>query len=442
VTDRSSRLDVGDGAASAQSGAVYSIADRFLPADKSSPLPIEWAVEMQPHLSSYWLIQNVLPQEGLALIYGHPGCGKSFLAVDIGMHVAQGRPWAGHKTQRGLVLYVAAEGQRGIRNRIVAFRQFHGLDDQTSFALVPAAVNLFDCAAGCAALSDVISRASVECGDSPALVVIDTVSKTLGSGKENTDDLAVYVANCARLATQFQCCVLAVHRRPKNAEGSDPRGHGSLLAGVDTSILIEGRETRSVQLKKQKDGEEGQLLTFCLEKVDLGVDDDGEVVRSCVVKTKPVCSQSETERSNQNVSLHGPARYALLQLLEILRRTPVPIPNEIPASLLDRSQVTNVATRAYWRDWTVSTFRTGSDTKPDSQRKAFDRAVSLLEKRGFIVRWGKWVWPTPQMGMTIPDNLGHGTRTSFLEDGQVGRGSLDPSVCPTGESGHIQDQRQ
>ena len=42
-----------------------------------------------------WLVKNVLPSHGLNLLYGPPGCGKSFIALDIAMCLASGRAWLG-----------------------------------------------------------------------------------------------------------------------------------------------------------------------------------------------------------------------------------------------------------------------------------------------------------------------------------------------------------
>lgn len=74
-------------------------------------LPVEWCEEITPRLNSLWLIKRTLPQKGVALIYGHPSSGKSFLALDIAMHVALGWDWNGLRVRKGLVVYVAAEGR-------------------------------------------------------------------------------------------------------------------------------------------------------------------------------------------------------------------------------------------------------------------------------------------------------------------------------------------
>ena len=46
-----------------------------------------------PVLVGHWLIKKFLPQEGMAVMFGRPGCGKSFVALDLMLHIAEGTPW-------------------------------------------------------------------------------------------------------------------------------------------------------------------------------------------------------------------------------------------------------------------------------------------------------------------------------------------------------------
>ena len=61
-----------------------------------------------------WLIPAILPKEGIALLYGPPGCGKSFLTMNWSLSIASGRQWLGHPVLQGPVAYIAGEGSFGI----------------------------------------------------------------------------------------------------------------------------------------------------------------------------------------------------------------------------------------------------------------------------------------------------------------------------------------
>ncbi|HXQ29786.1 MAG TPA: AAA family ATPase, partial [Gemmatimonadales bacterium] len=57
-----------------------------------------------------WQLEHYLPESALTVLYGPPGSGKSFLALAWALTIARGVPWLECQTQRGPVIYVAAEG--------------------------------------------------------------------------------------------------------------------------------------------------------------------------------------------------------------------------------------------------------------------------------------------------------------------------------------------
>jgi hypothetical protein len=370
-------------------------------------LPIEWAEEIEPKLTGLWLIKKTLPLVGEALIYGHSGTAKSFLAVDMGMHVALGLEWQGQKVEPGLVVYVGAEGQSGLRNRIVAWRLRHDVKGPIPFALVPCPIDLHDPQADRARLADVVRAAVGRYSIRPALIVVDTVSKTMGAGKENTDDLAVYVSNCGWLAAEFQCCVMPIHHRPKDQESREPRGHSSLRAGMDTIILVEAGKPKKATITKQKDGEERQLLLFNLEPMDLGVDEDGEPVTSCTIVGTDVDTNPIADPFLLAVGKLSPTNRFIYDLLgEVLASSGVPIPPGIPEKEIDSLRVGKVALLEGWRDKAISVAGTEAgqdrDKARDTAKRNFNRARAALQAKGVVKVWDEWVWITYEVGGTTP----------------------------------------
>ncbi|MDO9490183.1 MAG: AAA family ATPase [Sphingomonadaceae bacterium] len=239
--------------------------------------------QIKPVLSGRYLIKGAVPASGISALFGHSGCGKSFLVVDLALHIALGWDWFERRTCQAGVVYVAAEGGLALQNRIEAFRLHHSLDlADVPFVLIPETVDLFEKDVGL--LLETIREESAALAVPVGLVVIDTVSKTLGAGKENTDDLAGYIANCERMAGDLGAHVLLVHHRPKDSENRSLRGHSSFGAGVDASLLVEADgNSRSAECVKMKDGPDGWRIGFELKSIDLGKDDDGDDVTSCVV---------------------------------------------------------------------------------------------------------------------------------------------------------------
>jgi hypothetical protein len=69
------------------------------------------------------LIEDLLDEGALSVIYGDSGSGKTFAALDMTFHVSAGLDWNGKKVKRGLAVYVAAEGGRRIKRRIAALKK-------------------------------------------------------------------------------------------------------------------------------------------------------------------------------------------------------------------------------------------------------------------------------------------------------------------------------
>lgn len=358
-------------------------------------LPLEWFSGIQPQLSGLWLIKRLLPAEGLALIYGHPGSGKSFLALDLGLHVALGRDWSGRSVKQGLVIYVAAEGVAGLRNRVTAFRQHHMLDKHIPFAVIPTPIDMQAPDADTRLLVETIRAAVAECGVDPALIVIDTISKTFGGGKENSDDMASYVANCQRVASEFSCLVMPIHHRPKDAESTEPRGHSSLKGGVDTVILVEAGKTKRAEVTKQKDGEIGERFLFNLRVIELGEDEDGDQVTSCVVEPTDTDMTPQLDPFALAVAkLSAGARLVYDQLGEVLETEGAAVPIEIPDTEINRLRTSKAVSLDAWRDKSISAAGTGAGHSRDTGKRTFNRALEKLRKAGVVRVWNEWAWIT------------------------------------------------
>jgi hypothetical protein len=90
-------------------------------------MPFE-SVRLQTERRNY-LVKGLLANTGLAVIWGPPKCGKSFWAADLGMHIALGWNYRGHRVQQATVIYVALEGRDGFPARVEAFRRRHGVEN-------------------------------------------------------------------------------------------------------------------------------------------------------------------------------------------------------------------------------------------------------------------------------------------------------------------------
>ena len=79
--------------------------------------------------------------------------------------------------------------------------------------------------------------------------------------------------------------MVLVHHTGKDAN-KGLRGHSSLFAALDAAIEVSRPgERREWTLAKSKDGQDGGTHAFKLRVVELGTDDEGEPVTSCVVES-------------------------------------------------------------------------------------------------------------------------------------------------------------
>lgn len=368
----------------------------------NSPLPLEWFEDLEPQLHGLWLMKGLLPAQGICIVHGHPGSGKTFLALTWAMYVALGWEWQGRKVKQGLVVYLSAEGQRGLKNRIAAFKQHHNVT-KAPVAIIPVAIDMQAVDADVNRLIEAVKAAEEHYGEQAAMVVIDTVSKTFGAGKENTDDMVSYVSNCERVAVQFECLTVAIHHRPKDAESEDPRGHSSLKGGSETVILIEAGETKKARVSKQKDGEDGLEMLFKLKVIDLGLDEDGEKVTSCIVEDAQMAAQPRFDEPEAKVQ-RMPDNYR--RVLQVLDDTAITSgmypPQDIPESQINRMKVGKVVSFEDWRELYLKTAGQDPDTKPDTLSKTFRRALTRLQNDGIVKVYGEYAWRTWE-ARTLPD---------------------------------------
>lgn len=347
-------------------------------------LPLVWYGDIKPILNGNWIVKKVLPADAFVTVIGHPGCGKSFFALDLGAHIGAGREWQGRKTKRGLVVYLAAEGQRGQQNRVEAWRRHYGITD-VQFAMIPVAVNLRDRDVDLPKLIETIRAAVAASGHDLAVLVVDTLNRTFGGGDENGSDMSEYVDNVGKLKAEFGCTTIVVHHIPKNAEGTiTERGHGSLRGAVDTSLVVSYEQTsgiRTVTCTKMKDAEDGWHIDFKLKSIVLGQDEDGDEVSSCVVTSLDEGEAAPAKREPP-VKLTAVQKQVYHELVAAMEVAGGPVPDSIPNDRIDRRRVGKVVPRSLWRDrWEAIG---GGDRTHEVAVATFNRAVLHLQNTGLV----------------------------------------------------------
>lgn len=227
-----------------------------------------------------WIIKGVLPHAELGVLYGESGSGKSFIALDLAAAIALGNDWRGHKVKQGKVVYVAAEGANGFRNRLRAYSHQHQLDlESLPLHIIHAAPNLLD---KTDALD--VAKAILSIGR-PDLVIVDTLAQTMPGGNENGgEDMGRALAHCKGIHRATGALVLLVHHSGKDSS-KGARGWSGLRAAADVELeVVRSDQERMLSVTKQKDGDDGAEFGFKLVQVTVDIDEDGDDVTSCIVE--------------------------------------------------------------------------------------------------------------------------------------------------------------
>jgi len=221
-----------------------------------------------------------LPKAELAVLFGESGSGKSFLALDLAVDIAMGTSWRGRVTRRGRVVYVAAEGAGGFRNRLKALAMHRCLDlDQIPVGIISDAPNMMEKADALEVAKAIVASGGAD------LVIIDTWAQVTPGANENSgEDMGRALAHCKGIHRATGALVMLVHHSGKDSS-KGARGWSGLRAAADVELeVLRNENARSVTVTKLKDGEDGAELGFRLESVVLGLDEDQEEITSLVVE--------------------------------------------------------------------------------------------------------------------------------------------------------------
>lgn len=231
-----------------------------------------------------FLIDGLIETDCLASVFGDPGHGKSFFAIDLALCVATGNTFHGRDVQAGSVFYIAGEGHNGLGRRTKAWAKHQGktLDRVPLFASTKAANFLnADHAEFVARQIDSLAAMHGE----PRLIVIDTLARNFGDGDENnTADMNLFVAAMDDLRTRYTSSTVLVVHHTGHGDKSRARGAMAFKGALDAEFQVSKSDSVvTVTCKKMKEGEEPAPIAFTLEAVALGMDRKGNEYGSAIL---------------------------------------------------------------------------------------------------------------------------------------------------------------
>jgi AAA domain len=356
--------------------------ERTDPRARPLRFPLTAFGEIKPDEDAQYLIKGLLSSSGLVVVWGAPKCGKSFWSLDALMHVALGWKYRGRRVRAGAVIYCVLEGQRGFKNRIEAFRHAKLGNNSPSppFYIMSRPLSLV-CDSK-ALIEDIRSQL----GDTkPAAVCLDTLNRSLDGSESSDEDMAAYIRAADLIRAAFDCAVVIVHHCGHN--GARPRGHSSLMGALDVQIVVRRDAADNVvaELELSKDGEVGLQFVSRLRVVEVGVDQDGDAITSCVIEEVEGAAISAAKPANARRPPKS-AQTALRALQKAINEVgeQAPASNTIPAS----ARVVHVET---WRTYAYLSGISDSN-ETDAKRMAFKRAHGALVNGGYVKAHDDYRW--------------------------------------------------
>jgi Bifunctional DNA primase/polymerase, N-terminal/AAA domain len=319
-----------------------------------------------------WLADRWIPDHSVGIIYGRFASGKSFIAFDLLLHLVYGMEfWHGIKLH-GVACYgllIAREGVTGFKRRIDAFKNHHGITEDTDRIIFMRSPANFNDVAGFAELKTAVEQ----CGREFGIVVVDTVGRALpGEDMFDPKSITRFMENLQQLGEISKGVAIGIHHENKSGgvmgsiyfdnnsdfmfhveRDGDP-GQGPLRTGTITCV-------------KQKDGEDGWARGVSYKFIETQANGEGSLVVdsfSAAADTAPKVHKPLTSKEG----------LALKALVDVLKKK-----GTLGGDIGGRSVTLT--------EWKEECFRNGS-IAPDAAkplRDLHDRQVGLIDKRRIVV---------------------------------------------------------
>jgi hypothetical protein len=315
-----------------------------------------------------WIIKGIVEQDSLGMIYGASGAGKSYLALDIAASIATGAEFHGHKTVEGQVVYMAGEGARGIKARLMAWFKDRGVKPNKNLIITTRITDF----SSVDDLKSTINDLKAQGITNPSMIMVDTLARASGGLDENsTQDMNMFIKACDGLRKVFNgATILPIHHTGKG-DKTAARGSSVLRAAMDIEIQVDGLENGiSVTSTKMKDGDPFSTMGLAFRRVPLGIlDEDGEEIHSAVLYQ----DQSKLEDKADQAKL-SPGGKAVAQAYEALLALPSTTP-VAPPKEFTQTWGLDAPTEGLWVSDVRDHFERMQDGAPDTVRKKWKRGL-------------------------------------------------------------------
>jgi hypothetical protein len=222
-----------------------------------------------------------LVAQGLNVLYGESGVGKSYQAFDYSLPLALSDP----------IVYIAAEGANGCAERIHAWVKHHQVNSYSlNFLVLPEAVNVLQS-------DDLMLFIARAMAVKPKMIIFDTLARCFAGGDVNSPaDMTKFVAAMDKVRHQVETTVLVVAHMGKDKSKGEM---GSVILRNSADSRIEMSKDGSLIKLACAKAKYGEKFPDCyLELISIPIGDD--VSNAVLIPSdRVVQTTSDTLRGNQ-----------------------------------------------------------------------------------------------------------------------------------------------
>ena len=235
-----------------------------------------------------WLLKGLIEQGSLNMMFGPSGEKKSFVAIDMALHLVNNKDWNGYKVKQDVeVLYIAGEGKNGLNLRINAACKEHSLSNKGLWLSNSSIdLNLPATSTEMSTLCTNIEAQMSKTGKS-VLVIVDTLNRNFSGEENSAKDMGRLWQNLDSIRV-LGASVLLVHHTGHGTKDR-ARGSSSMKAAMDGEISVSTDTNNVTWVRNTKNKNSASTNSIVMEGkvIDFGVDEDGDRITSlAMIKTK------------------------------------------------------------------------------------------------------------------------------------------------------------
>ena len=142
--------------------------------------PLIYGEQIDTEEHTAFVIDDWLPTESISLLYAPKDHFKSFVALDWFMSIASGLPWNGFDVLQGACVYIAGEGNQGLKRRMKAWCISHNVElKRLPIALSTIPMQTLD-PENIRVWTGHLQQVLIDLGEPIRLVVVDTLATNFG----------------------------------------------------------------------------------------------------------------------------------------------------------------------------------------------------------------------------------------------------------------------